>query len=93
KERPNFSILSHEDDAAAEEEREGAEDAVDAPANGAIADDKETKPQEVVQEVTKDASGGATQGGTAEAMEADGWSTVAAKPKKTGRGGQRALAS
>jgi len=92
RERPSFSILSHEDDAAAEEEREGEDDAVDASANGAIVGDKETKPQEVVKEVTKDAAGGATQG-TAEAMEDDGWSTVAAKPKKTGRGGQRAMAS
>ncbi|KAK0903813.1 Eukaryotic translation initiation factor 4B [Friedmanniomyces endolithicus] len=95
KERANFSILQHEDDAAAEEEREGAEDAVDAPANGVIADDKETKPQEVVKEVSKDASGGATQApeSTAEAMEENGWSTVAAKPKNARRGGARALAS
>jgi len=95
KERASFSILQHEDDAAAEEEREGAEDAVDAPANGVIADDKETKPQEVVKEVSKDASGGATQApeSTAEAMEENGWSTVAAKPKNARRGGARALAS
>ncbi|KAK3623008.1 Eukaryotic translation initiation factor 4B [Elasticomyces elasticus] len=95
KERASFSILQHEDDAAAAEDGEGAEDAVDAPANGEITGDKETKPQEIVKELSKDASGGATQGAetTAETMEEDGWSTVSAKPKNSRRGGARALAS
>ncbi|KAK4553838.1 Eukaryotic translation initiation factor 4B [Recurvomyces mirabilis] len=97
KERPNFSILSHEgeggeDDSAAQEEHEGELDAPDGVANGIITGDKETKPQEITREVPKN---GAAQGDdtTAEAMEDDGWSTVAAKPKKSGRGGQRAMAS
>ncbi|KAK5118907.1 hypothetical protein LTR62_000118 [Meristemomyces frigidus] len=95
KERPSFTILSHEgedgDDAAAEEERDGAADAPDASANGAISGDKETKPQDIVREVSKD--GAADADTTAETMEDDGWSTVAAKPKKSGRAGQRAMAS
>ncbi|KAK4546431.1 hypothetical protein LTR36_002108 [Oleoguttula mirabilis] len=100
KEKANFSILQHdneggEEDAAAEEEHEGEGDAVDAPANGTIVGDKETKPQEVVQEVSKDGAEGSaeTPETTAETMEADGWSTVAAKPKSSRRAGQRAMAS
>lgn len=98
KEKPNFSILSRDaegDDAAAEEDEEGEDDAVDAPANGTIVGDKETKPQEVVKEVSKDTAEGAAQNtdSTAQTMEADGWSTVAGKPKTKGRGGQRAMAS
>ncbi|KAK5115841.1 hypothetical protein LTR85_009435 [Meristemomyces frigidus] len=97
KEKANFSILQRdseggEDDAAAEEAREGEVDAVDAPANGTIVGDKETKPQEVVKEVTKDDSENAAET-TAETMEDDGWSTVAAKPKSSRRAGQRAMAS
>jgi translation initiation factor 4B len=92
KERPSFSILSREggeEDAAAQESREGAEDAPDAPANGTIVGDKEVKPQEITQEV------GANQTAepTAEAMQDDGWSTVSTKPRGGRRGGQRAMAS
>jgi len=80
---------------------EEPEDVPDAPANGTIVGDKETKPQEVTREVPKDAGEGAVQNTetTAEAMEDDGWSTVAAKPKNqpkgssNRRGGARALAS
>ena len=98
KERASFSILSHDtegDDAANEEVREGEADATDAPANGTIVGDKETKPQEIQREVPRDASSGATQNGetTAEAMADEGWSTVAAKTKGGRRGGQRAMAS
>lgn len=90
--RPSFSILQHEgDDAATQEERAGELDAPDASANGTIVGDKETKPQEIVQEVG--AGAGAAQGTTAETMEDDGWSTVPAKGKQGRRGGQRAVAS
>lgn len=97
KEKANFSILQRDseggaDDAAAEDEHEGDGDAVDAPANGTIVGDKETKPQAVVKEVSKDGAEG-TADTTAEAMEDDGWSTVAAKPKSSRRAGQRAMAS
>jgi translation initiation factor 4B len=80
--KPSFSILQREDG----EEAEDA-DAVDASANGNIVGDKETKPQEVV------VPAGANAESTAEALEDDGWSTVAAKPKNNRRGGARALAS
>ncbi|KAF2767733.1 hypothetical protein EJ03DRAFT_337440 [Teratosphaeria nubilosa] len=92
KERPKFTVLSRDgEDAAAQEEAEGAADAPDAPANGTIIGDKETKPQEIVQE--KNAGEGAAAESTAEAMEDEGWSTVGAKTKSSRRGGQRALAS
>lgn len=80
--KPSFSILSRED---GEEAADG--DAVDASAEGNIVGDKETKPQEVV------VPAGGNAETTAEEMEDDGWSTVAAKPKKSGRGGARAIAS
>lgn len=90
--RPSFSILKHEEDG---EEEEGEEDAVDGPANGNIVGDKETKPQEVVREAPKDGGSAWQQNteSTADSMEGDGWSTVAAKPKSSRRGGARALAS
>lgn len=95
--RPSFSILRREEgeDGAEQEEQDGKQDAVDAEANGTIVGDKETKPQEVVKEVPQDAAEGATQNAdsTAETMQEDGWSTVAAKPKSSRRGGARALAS
>lgn len=81
--RASFHILAREGEDA-------TDDAVDAPANGNIVGDKETKPQEVT--VTKDVAEGAAQT-TADALEDDGWSTVAAKPKNNRRGGGRALAS
>lgn len=91
--RPSFSILQR--DTEGDEDAEGpAIDQEDA--NGEIVGDKEVKPQEVVREVPK---GGAAQGGaqnaesTGEAMEEDGWSTVAAKPKNSRRAGGRAIAS
>jgi len=93
KDRPSFSILQREEDAAAEEAQDGEQDAVDAPANGTIVGDKETKPQEVVQEVSQDSTEDGSAEPTAQAMEDDGWSTVAAKPKSSRRGGARALAS
>lgn len=92
RERPNFSILQRDaEDAAGVEAAEGALDAPDAEANGNIVGDKEVKPQEVVKEVSKD--GAKSDEPTAEAMEDEGWSTVAAKAKGGRRGGQRAMAS
>ncbi|SMR46406.1 unnamed protein product [Zymoseptoria tritici ST99CH_1E4] len=84
RERPSFSILQRE-----EGEDAGAADAVDASANGKIIGDKETKPQEIVVP----ADGSAANETTAEGLEDDGWSTVAAKPKNNRRGGGRAIAS
>ncbi|KAK4505166.1 hypothetical protein PRZ48_003129 [Zasmidium cellare] len=81
--RANFSILQRDT-----EDGEGALDTPDAPANGTIIDDKETKPNEPVVPVD-----GAAPKDTAEALEEDGWSTVAAKPKNNRRGGGRAIAS
>ncbi|GAB7363984.1 hypothetical protein MBLNU230_g4544t1 [Neophaeotheca triangularis] len=96
REKPSFSILQRD---AGGDEHDEAPSGADAEndANGAIVGDKETKPQEVVREVPKDGSGATAEETTAEAMDEDGWSTVAAKPK-TGRrgggaGGARALAS
>lgn len=88
--KPSFSILKHEENG-----EEGEEDAVDGPANGNIVGDKETKPQEIVREVPKEDGNAAQQNAdtTADSMEDDGWSTVAAKPKNGRKGGQRALAS
>jgi translation initiation factor 4B len=84
RDRPSFSILQRE-----EGEDAGEADAVDASANGNIIGDKETKPQEVVVP----ADGSAAPETTAEGLEDDGWSTVAAKPKNNRRGGGRAIAS
>lgn len=84
KARANFSILQRD-----AEGEEGELDTPDAPANGTIIGDKETKPNEPVVSVD---STQAPQG-TAEALEEDGWSTVAAKPKGNRRGGGRAIAS
>lgn len=81
--KPSFSILQREDG----DEASVDGDAVDASANGNIVSDKETKPQEVV------VPAGGNAESTAEALEDDGWSTVAAKPKNNRRGGARALAS
>ena len=55
-----------------------------------ILGDKEVKPQEVVREVSKGAQNAEPTG---EAMEDEGWSTVAAKPKNNRRAGGRAIAS
>jgi len=86
----NVSILKRDEVA----EQEGQRDTPDGDANGDIVADKETKPQEVVREVTRDADEGAKQTETtAESLEDDGWSTVAAKPKNSRRGGARAMAS
>lgn len=95
RERPSFSILRRDAEGDADEAADG--DVPDADANGTILGDKETKPQEIVREVPKEGSAEQNAEPTAEAMDDDGWSTVAAKPK-TGRrgggaGGARALAS
>lgn len=81
--RPSFSILQREGEEAADM------DTPDASANGTIIQDKETKPQEPV--VPVDAAQNPQD--TAESMEEEGWSTVAAKPKNNRRGGGRAIAS
>jgi len=94
RDRPSFSILQRdEEDAAAQETQDGEQDVVDAPANGTIVGDKETKPQEVVREVSKDETTAQNTETSAQAMEDDGWSTVGNKSKKGGRPGQRAMAS
>lgn len=92
RERPSFSILNRDAEGGDED---GEREMPDASANGDIVGDKDTKPQEIVKEIPRDASQGATQNTepTAEALEDDGWSTVAAKPKTNRRGGSRALAS
>lgn len=75
-------------------DQEAQRDMPDGDANGDIVADKETKPQEVVREVNRDAGEGAKQNETtADALEEDGWSTVSAKPKNSRRGGTRAMAS
>ncbi|KAI7322841.1 hypothetical protein KC315_g8694, partial [Hortaea werneckii] len=79
-------------DAAGEEELAGEPDAPDANLNGEIVGDKEVKPQEIVKEVSADGNAKADEP-TAEAMEDEGWSTVASKTKGGRRGGQRAMAS
>lgn len=81
--RPSFSILQREDagpDA-------GESDMPDASANGNIIGDKETKPQEIVQEVSK-----SSPETTDEALDGDGWSTVQSGKKSRGTAA-RALAS
>lgn len=86
----NVSILKRDN----ETEQEAQRDTPDGDANGEIVADKETKPQEIVQEVTRDAGEGAKQTETtAETLEDEGWSTVSAKPKNSRRGGTRAMAS
>ncbi|KAF2809088.1 RNA-binding domain-containing protein [Mytilinidion resinicola] len=100
----NYEILRRIDDENGETD-ELEDDAVDAPANGNIVDDKAVKPKEVVRNPPKAETGAwrrksgapatsnesATQG-----MEDDGWSTV---PQKSGKGrrggpqGSRAIAS
>lgn len=96
KERPTFNVLKHDAEGGDDE----PEDVPDAPANGTIVGDKDTKPQEITREVPRDAGEGAVQNAepTAEAMEDEGWSTVASKAKNqpknnNRRGGARALAS
>ncbi|KAJ4343677.1 Eukaryotic translation initiation factor 4B [Ascochyta clinopodiicola] len=98
-----------------EEPKEGGEvpkavenpeaEAEDETANGEIVDDKEVKPQEVVQAPKdggswrrKSSTSAAPAGTTTEAMEDDGWSTVTKAPKnaRTNRRGgapTRAIAS
>lgn len=87
----NFSILKRDAESV---DQEGQRDMPDGDANGDIVADKEVKPQEVVKEVPRDAAEGAKQNeSTADALEDEGWSTVAAKPKNSRRGGTRAMAS
>lgn len=83
--RPSFSILQRD----AEGGEESDLDTPDPPANGTIIDDKETKPNEPVVPVNSSQA----PKDTAEALEEDGWSTVAAKSKNNRRGGGRAIAS
>ena len=86
----NVSILKRDNEA----EQEAQRDTPDGNANGEIVADKETKPQEIVREVARDAGEGAKQTETtAETLEDEGWSTVSAKPKNSRRGGTRAMAS
>lgn len=97
----NYEILRREgDDGDVEGEDE---DAVDAPANGDIVQDKAVKPKEVVRDPPKSEGAwrrksntpAAPAGSTTEKLEEDGWSTVQAKASKSkGRGNAtRAIAS
>jgi translation initiation factor 4B len=87
----NVSIMKRDTDAI---EQEAQRDMPDGDANGDIVADKETKPQEIVREVVRDAGEGAKQAETtADSLEEEGWSTVSAKPKNSRRGGTRAMAS
>lgn len=87
-----------------EDAEEPIDDSPDAPANGDIIGDKETKPQETVREVPAKTEGGgewrqkssdAAAGGetTADQLEDDGFTVVPARQKNARRGGARALAS
>lgn len=89
RDRPSFSILKR--DAEDEQDQNGEADMPDASANGTIIGDKETKPQEIVQEVSKDAAPEDTAG----ALQEDGWSVVPSATKKNNKrgGAPRALAS
>jgi len=90
-EQKDVSIMKRDTEAI---DQEAQRDMPDGDANGDIVADKETKPQEIVREVPKDAGEGAKQGeSTAESLEDEGWSTVSAKPKNSRRGGTRAMAS
>ena len=95
----SYEILrraANDNASAADEEAEEA----DAVGNGLVTGDKEIKPKEIVQEMSKPAQNGATTNGTAsaeptaEALEDEGWSTVASKDKrKNGKQAARAIAS
>lgn len=94
--KPSFSILRRDTDGGVDDEEDGDfDEQAEEDANGTITGDKETKPQEVIKEIPNDASEGAVQNteSTAETMQDDGWSTVAAKPRNNRRGGGRAIAS
>ncbi|MCJ1311203.1 hypothetical protein MMC25_004874 [Agyrium rufum] len=90
-------VDAHAATTTADEEVEDAED--DGNANGIVTDDKAIKPQELTRDIP--VRGGKANGvenapPTADAMEDDGWSTVAPKPKgsrKSNNTAQRAIAS
>ena len=92
----NYEILrraANEDGAAADEEGDGEN------ANGSIVDDKAVKPKNIVRDAAPKTNGAsphpdASAKSTADALEEDGWETVA-KPVKKGRIGNqpRAIAS
>jgi len=101
----NYEILRRMDDENGETD-EAEDDAVDAPANGKIVDDKAVKPKEIVRNPPKAESGGAWRRksstpatpneSTTQTKEDDGWSTVPQKSGKNRRGGaqgSRAIAS
>ena len=93
----NYEILrrdTNEDASAADEE---AEENEAADQNGLAAEDKETKPKEIVRDIpsTNGDAPDASAEPTAETLEDDGWSTVS-KPQKARKNGNttpRALAS
>jgi len=98
----SYEILrraANEDASAADEEADEAEIAEE---KGIITGDKETKPKEIVQDVSskKDehgaqANGTASADPTADVLEDEGWSTVSKpeKKRKNGNQGTRAIAS
>ena len=94
----NYEILSK---GAAGDENGTADDEAEAEGNGIVVEDKAVKPKEITRDVRKTSEGwrgkadDKTEAST-EALEEDGWSTVA-KPKNNRRGGgnqgARAIAS
>lgn len=97
----NYEILRRVGDDGEVDPEE--EDAVDAPANGNVVDDKAVKPKEVVRDPPKAEGSWRRKSGTpaapasttTEELEDDGWKTVPAKSNKSkGRGNPtRAIAS
>ncbi len=93
----SYEILrraANEDASAADEEAD------EAPEDGdLVAGDKETKPKEIVQDISQPADNGAQVNGTpdtsADTLEDEGWSTVSKPEKKRKNGNQaaRAIAS
>lgn len=93
----NYEILRREANADASAADEEADEAEAADENGLVAEDKETKPKEIVRDIpsTNGDVPDASADPTAEALEDDGWSTVSksTKGRKNGGTAPRALAS
>ena len=93
----NYEILRREANTDASAADEEADEAETADENGLVVGDKETKPKEIVRDMpsTNGDTSDASADPTAEALEGDGWSTVAkpTKGRKNGGTAPRALAS
>ncbi|KAL8999372.1 MAG: hypothetical protein Q9169_001798 [Polycauliona sp. 2 TL-2023] len=88
----SYEILRRQANEDVDVHTEGVDGDMEGDANGLIADDKSVKPQEIVRDIPNGNSASnanATAEPTAEAMEADGWSTVQKqqKPRKNQRNG------